>query len=498
MVVKVDFGGGSLHSYSMRLFLFTIMIVFGLSTAQATDYKYAVGGGGGLVKLSGGDFLSFDPEPAFGFSLGHRLTDRWQFDIDYSWFKFTNDVELDSTGSIGEISNNSPLEFKATRLGATFSRYLLASDNVVNLTAGLGGGLLIWKAVDPESGTTFEVLGANNEPADFSATELFVSATAGLSLRPSSRLSLGLTGRADYLTGAGADLQEELSSNRDRLVLGAQARLYVHFGSTEEEPVEWRSDPTWAAPRADRTIRPRADRDGDSDGIPDSQDRCLHTPRGAVVDNNGCPVDSDHDGVADGLDDCPATDAAAIGRVDVHGCAVDSDFDGVQDYLDRCPFNAVGALVDDYGCPIDSDGDGVANGLDDCPYTMVGVEVDKYGCIDLAMFSQPMVLNIDYAPGSFEIDPRTKDRIRRLAGLLNFVTDIRMEINGYTDDIGTPVANRNLSEKRANRVRDFLVTQNVDTGRMKVFGRGETNFVASNRTAEGRAKNRRIEIVFFK
>jgi len=497
MVVKVDFGGYSLHSYSMRLIIFTIFALLCLPRVQAADYKYTVGGGGGMVILTGGDFFSFDPEPAYGFSLGHRLSDRWQFDLDYAYFKFTNDIGLDSTGSIGDINNNSPLEFRATRLGATVNRYLFASGNVVNLTAGLGGGLLIWKAVDPETGTTFDVLGANSEPADFSATELFATASAGIVFQPSPRVSLIITGRADYLTGAGADLQEDISSNRDRLVLGAQARLYLHFGPTEKSP-EWRSEPAWTAPPADRTIHPRTDRDGDGDGIPDSRDRCLNTLRGALVDNNGCPIDSDHDGVVDGLDDCPTSDAAAVGRVDVHGCAVDSDFDGVPDYLDLCPFNAVGALVDDNGCLIDSDGDGVADGLDDCPYTMVGVEVDKYGCIDLAMFSQPMVLNIDYPPGSFEIDPRTRERIKRLAGLLIFVTDIKMEINGYTDDIGTPVANRNLSEKRANRVRDFLATQGVDADRMKVFGRGETNFVASNRTAEGRAKNRRIEIVFYK
>jgi len=498
MVVKVDFGGAGLHTYCMRLIIATLSVLLCTAGAGAVDYKYAAGGGGGIVTLTGGDFFSFDPEPAFGFSLGHRLSDSWRFDLEYAYFKFTNDTGADSTGSIGDIINNFPLEFKATRLGATVNRHLLAPENAVNLTAGLGGGLLIWKAVDPESNRTFEVLGENSEPADFSATELFVTATAGFSVRPSARVSLEITGRADYLTGAGTDFQDEIASNRDRLLLGAMAKLYVHFGSTEKRS-EWRSDAAWTAPPEERAVvRPRADRDGDGDGIPDSHDACLNTPRGAVVSNNGCPVDSDNDGIPDGLDDCPTSEAAAVGHVDIHGCAVDSDFDGVPDYLDQCAFNPVGALVDGNGCPIDSDSDGVPDGLDDCPYTMVGVEVDRYGCIDLAMFSEPMVLNIDYPPGSFEIDPRTKERVKRLAGLLNFVRDIKLEINGYTDDIGTPVANRNLSEKRANRVRDFLVTQGVDADRMKVFGRGETNFVASNRTSEGRAKNRRIEIVFYK
>ncbi len=86
----------------------------------------------------------------------------------------------------------------------------------------------------------------------------------------------------------------------------------------------------------------------------------------------------------------------------------------------------------------------------------------------------------------------------RLAGLLNFVKDMKLDINGYTDDIGATAANRTLSEKRAARVKGILVSLGVEEDRIKVFGLGETNFVASNQTAEGRAKNRRIEIVFYR
>jgi outer membrane protein OmpA-like peptidoglycan-associated protein len=170
----------------------------------------------------------------------------------------------------------------------------------------------------------------------------------------------------------------------------------------------------------------------------------------------------------------------------------------VPDYLDNCPNNPVGAHVNEDGCPVDSDNDGVPDGIDDCPNTLVGVEVDANGCIDLSMLATSMVLNIDYSPGSFEVDPKTKERLKSLARLLNFVTDIKLDINGYTDNIGTTRANEQLSEKRAARIRDFLVTQGIAAERMKVFGLGETNFIASNQTSDGRAKNRRIEIVFHK
>ena len=209
-------------------------------------------------------------------------------------------------------------------------------------------------------------------------------------------------------------------------------------------------------------------------------------------------MDSDRDGVPDGNDDCPGTPMVAQGAVDIFGCPVDADFDGVPDYLDACPQNATGAIVDSTGCPIDSDNDGVPDGLDDCPFTMVDVAVDRHGCIDLSMFSRPMVLSIKYVSGSFEIDPHSKERIKRLAGLLNFVSDIKLEISGYTDNIGTSTANKRLSGKRARRVRDFLENLGITSDRMKTVGRGEVNFIASNQTAEGRARNRRIEITFYK
>ena len=210
--------------------------------------------------------------------------------------------------------------------------------------------------------------------------------------------------------------------------------------------------------------------DSDQDGVPDDQDDCRLNEPGVKVDRYGCPLDTDFDGVPDGLDHCPNTDREAGNLVDVYGCAIDSDFDGIPDFADDCPHNRIGAQVDSQGCPLDSDKDGVPDGLDDCPYTLSGVEVD----------------------------PHNIKKLKRLARLLNFIEDVRMEINGYTDNIGTTLANRKLSLRRAARVKEYLVSYGVNAARFKLFGQGETNFVASNDTSKGRNKNRRIEIVFYK
>jgi hypothetical protein len=312
-----------------------------------------------------------------------------------------------------------------------------------------------------------------------------------------SNVSLALNTRADYLTGAGTEFNEAVESGRDKWQMGSSLSLKYGFGGPKQ--ISWQPTKVSSSPSTSSVAHTPSNKDdSDQDGISDDKDKCPFNEIGAKVDRDGCPLDADYDGVTDDLDHCPNTDRAAASFVDIYGCAVDSDFDGIPDYLDKCAHNAVGASVDSFGCPVDSDRDGVPDGLDDCPNTLYGVAVDRNGCIDLAVIDKPLVLYIDYTSGSHEVDSDSREKIKKLAALLNFVSDVKIEVNGYTDDIGTPLANRSLSEKRAKRVSEYLISYGVETARIKVFGKGESDFVASNQTAEGRAKNRRIEIVFYK
>ena len=127
--------------------------------------------------------------------------------------------------------------------------------------------------------------------------------------------------------------------------------------------------------------------DADSDGVLNGIDQCPNTPTGATVDAMGCPHDQDGDKVFDGIDQCPNTPAGVA--VDAKGCPLaaaapagppDSDGDGVNDLLDKCPDTPAGATVDTTGCPLDSDHDGVWDGLDKCPDTPAGATVDANGC----------------------------------------------------------------------------------------------------------------------
>ena len=463
------------------------------ATTGAHDHKYALGVKGGAATLSGGasDSAKFTFQKEYGAAFSYRFKDRWQFSFDLSTYKLYNDITAGSSFTFGGNKDNATAAWKATRIGAGVSRLLFSPENILNITVGLGGGLMIWKYVDPAGDTTLKVRGARNETVDYSASEIFVSAAGGIELTLSRRLSLKWNLSADHLTTAGAEFQVDVNSARPRWLMGSSLMLSFSFGPPSPRQ-QWKSEQPWTS-MAPASITSTADRDGDD--VPDEADDCPGTPRGVIVDRRGCAIDSDGDGVGDDRDDCPNTEPRARGKVDIFGCPVDSDFDGVPDYLDACPFNQIGAQVDADGCPVDSDADGIPDGLDDCPNTLYGVEVDRYGCIDLPILSKPLVLHIDYAPGSFEVDPVNLEKIRELARILNFVPDIKLEINGYTDNIGKARANRLLSEKRARRVRDYLVALDVAEYRIKVFGQGESSFVATNKTAEGRAQNRRIEIV---
>lgn len=273
--------------------------------------------------------------------------------------------------------------------------------------------------------------------------------------------------------------------------------------------------------------------DTDGDGVPDYLDKCPDTPQEAygMVDAFGCPLDTDMDGVPDYLDECPETPRQAYGFVDEKGCLKDTDGDGVPDYLDRCndtPAEAY-ATIDEYGCPKDTDGDGVPDYLDKCPDTPAEARglVDEFGCPrDTDGDSIPDYLDkCPTVPGTIENDgcPEIKKEVRSLFTkamkgiqfetgkavikkssntILKQIAQVfienptyQVEIQGHTDNVGKADFNLQLSEKRANAVREFLINEGVEAERMKAVGYGDTKPIASNKSSKGRAENRRVEFV---
>jgi len=199
---------------------------------------------------------------------------------------------------------------------------------------------------------------------------------------------------------------------------------------------------------------PEAIKDSDADGVIDKLDKCPDTPHGVQVNEMGCPVDSDGDGVPDNKDQCPGTPKGV--EVDVNGCPLDSDGDGVPDYQDQCPETPMGAKVDKRGC-----------------WVIEGVKFD---------FNK-WIIKPAYTPVLDEVMTVLKKN-----------PDLKLEIQGHTDNIGTAQYNQRLSEKRASAVMKYLVQKGIEKKRLSTIGYGLKRPIASNATPEGRARNRRAEL----
>lgn len=101
-----------------------------------------------------------------------------------------------------------------------------------------------------------------------------------------------------------------------------------------------------------------------------------------------------------------------------------------------------------------------------------------------------------FVTGKAELLPIARDRLNQVAQSLKELDDDKLvSIDGFTDSRGADDMNLKLSQDRANAVRDYLVSQGVKTEKIRATGRGEANPIASNETPEGRANNRRVEIV---
>ncbi len=284
--------------------------------------------------------------------------------------------------------------------------------------------------------------------------------------------------------------------------------------------------------------------DTDGDGVSDNRDDCPNTPEGVAVDKHGCPLDTDGDGVADYKDDCPMLAGDPLlngcpdkdgdgvpdkddkcpdvkGEVQFNGCP-DTDGDGVQDSEDECP--EVKGLKALNGCP-DSDGDGVTDANDKCPNTKPGYKVDANGCAfdddkdgvvneedkcpdeagPASNYGCPEIKaevkkelefaakNVHFASGRDILTTKSKKILDDVVKIMNDYPAYSLKISGYTDSQGKDDMNLKLSDKRAQATKAYLMAKGIKAGKITAKGFGEANPIADNKTAVGRALNRRVE-----
>ncbi len=137
--------------------------------------------------------------------------------------------------------------------------------------------------------------------------------------------------------------------------------------------------------------------------------------------------------------------------------------------------------------------------LDDMAGLDVDREIEKRG-LGGARGLPPMSLEIEFQTGSARLDPAAKTSLDSFAALIGQkFSDYRFEVQGHTDNVGSPQNNKDLSLRRADAVKNYLVENHgIDATRLQVAGYGESRPLASNATAEGKARNRRVQFQGFK
>ncbi|MBT8421616.1 MAG: OmpA family protein [Gammaproteobacteria bacterium] len=183
--------------------------------------------------------------------------------------------------------------------------------------------------------------------------------------------------------------------------------------------------------------------------------------------------------------------APVVAAAAVVAAPSDSDGDGVIDERDRCPNTPAGASVDANGCELDSDGDGVVDSKDQCPGTPAGTEVDEVGCAAVTVIN---LEGVNFSSNSADLLDGAEERLDEQAAKLAANPDITIEVAGHTDSDGDAGYNQTLSKRRADTVRAYLIGKGVGADRITSAGYGESEPVAPNDTAVGKASNRRVEL----
>jgi outer membrane protein OmpA-like peptidoglycan-associated protein len=276
-------------------------------------------------------------------------------------------------------------------------------------------------------------------------------ATADANLR-SARLAMeqGDSGRAESLLQiASPAAREALEKSKDCKTVAVR----------EKAP-----EPRQAAPPVPAPAPSVSMKDTDGDGVPDVDDLCPDVA--GPADRHGCPVftDRDGDGVADDIDRCPELP----GPKENFGCPwPDRDGDRVPDKDDKCP--------DEPGTP---ENQGCARKT-----TLIVVKRDR---IELKQ-------QIHFQPNRAVILKDSYEVLNEVAEALKQASNVTVRIEGHTDNVGKRSENLQLSQDRADSVKEYLVKEGVPAAQLRPVGYGQKRPIASNASRAGRTLNRRVE-----
>lgn len=254
------------------------------------------------------------------------------------------------------------------------------------------------------------------------------------------------------------------------------------------------------------------DLDNDKDGVPDIKDKCPNEAedKDGYKDDDGCPdLDNDGDGIQDSRDQCPGLPEDFDGFEDHDGCPdIDNDKDSAPDSLDKCPNDPedMDGFQDKDGCPdIDNDQDGVPDLKDKCP-NVPGLP-QNYGCPpdtvkpvqpvkrEIDFPKQQVLYGVDFRKGTAELTFESYQFMDPIVQKMKTYLEVEIELHGHTDGMDGLEKSMALSQMRTEAVRQYFIAKGITPERIRAVGFGSSSPIADNKTAAGRSKNRRIEMI---
>jgi OmpA-OmpF porin, OOP family len=447
-------------------------ISFGVN---AVDTRTSAGGGNGWLDqhfsqpFAVKDNWNVLPSVSY-IGISKYLGDNFSFGVQGSVNKIEKYVKFDPTATGHDsrgmvVSNPGDLMYYGIDATVKYSFMSLINSKVIDPSLHVGGGYTFfgdssYGTVNPGAGLT-----------------LWFTENIGLSFETSYKKSFGDREDASGTPDAPSHFQHT-------------AGLTFKFGGkdTDGDGIYDKDD---ACPEVAGLKQFNGCPDTDGDGIIDGNDACPDVFGLAAL--NGCP-DTDGDGIADKDDACPDV----FGLAALKGCP-DADGDGITDKDDKCP--TVAGPKENAGCPWpDTDGDGVLDKDDKCP-TVKGTVANK-GCPEV---TAEVIKQLNEYGKTILFDSGKSTFKKQSYTVLQSITDILKEypnsnfmIEGHTDSDGSNALNQTLSENRAAAVKNYLIENGIATDRLKSTGFGETKPIDTNKTAKGKANNRRVEVSLIK
>jgi outer membrane protein OmpA-like peptidoglycan-associated protein/outer membrane protein W len=455
---------------TVLLVFISVLLLFTNSWTQDFSDRFGVGLHASAVKMVLGKTDRSSIDQWAGLSLSYGFTNHWIMSLNgaYGWVypRDPNGSQFSHAG-VGLKTLLLPLYVSA--------EYITLPEKTFRPYFTFGGGILEWDIRNMAGTNSFIDRGKTVNGSTVNATLMI-----GVGLQQMIRDRLGLNLFVRY--------HQMFKGNEDTIGTGDDNRAVIEMG------VEFK---LWGV----------SNKDTDGDAIPDRWDLCPDEPEDydGFKDEDGCPdLDNDNDGIPDLEDDCPDIPEDKDGFEDEDGCPdPDNDKDGIPDNKDLSPNEAedFDGFEDEDGKPdLDNDQDGIPDDKDQCPNqaeNFNGFE-DEDGCPDekppiIEKGAKVILRGVNFETGSARLTSMSYTTLDTVFESLDKNPEIEIEVRGYTDSVGDYNFNLNLSQKRADVVKQYLVNRGLDSRKLRSVGYGEDDPIASNATAAGRAANRRIE-----